>query len=274
MAYVKKSVKKPDGPAGRSILGRDEVILIDVDDLKVMPDTDEGGVAVVEDIILNEGAYPFGVYLTPGTAEVTENSEGDPDQEGFLPQIKGKHPGNRQEYREFKHNCINRRFIALYRYCDGTVDLIGSPCNPVRLQNAYTGNSSGNSNEFTLAQSFRGDGIRIYKGTIPAQEEKTYTYDKGVADLGTLTNGQQYAVDKTHVLTTLSNGKAGDVITLKGSSDSTNASVVKAQSADVAGSNILLSGGDLTLTAGSQVTLKAIDTGKGIVWVEQSRYTV
>lgn len=272
MAYVKKSVKKPDGPVGRSLLARDEFGLIDVEDLEVMPAADDKGVRIVDDIILKEGAYPFVVYLTPGTAEVTENSDGDSDEEGFTPQVKFKHPGNTLELRELKHNCINRRFIGYLRYCDGSVDLFGSPCNPMRMQTAYTGNSSGNSNEFTFSQAFKGDGIKVYEGTIPSQEEKTYTYEQGVADLGAQTGGSQYLMDKSHVLTTLTSGKAGDVITLKGNSDSTSASVVKTQSTEVADSNILLQGGDLTLTEGSQVTLKAFDTGNGIVWIEQSRY--
>ncbi|MBD5240457.1 MAG: hypothetical protein HDS64_11950 [Bacteroidales bacterium] len=274
MAYVKKSIKKPDGPVGRSLIVRDEVILIDVNDIKVMPSANDRGVEIEDDIVLIDGAYPFSIYLTPGTAEVSENSEGDPDQEGFLPSIKGKHPGNTLEYREFKHNCINRNFVVLYRYCSGEVDLIGSPCNPVRLQNAYTGNSSGNANEFTLAQAFRGDGIKVYSGTIPTQEDKTYSYSDGVADLGVSASGSQYLMDKADVVTTLANGHAGDVVTLRGASDSSTASVVKTQSKDVAESNIILKGGDLTLTSGSQVTLRAIDTGERIVWVEQSRYTV
>lgn len=273
MPYVKKSVKKPDGPVGRSLLARDEFGLIDVDDLEVMPSADDKGVVVTEDIILKEGAYPMTVYLTPGTAEVTENSEGDPDEEGFKPQVKFKHPGNSREIREMKHNCINRRFIGYMRYCDGSVDLFGSPCNPIRMQTAYTGNSSGNSNELTFAQTYKGDGIRIYEGTVPAQEEKSYSYDKGIADLGPLVTGSQYQMGKADVVTTLASGKPGDVVTLKGASDSTNASVVKARTSDLSGSNILLKGGDLTLTAGSQVTLKAFDTGKGLVWIEQSRYT-
>lgn len=271
--YVKKSVTKPDGPVGRSLLVRDEVTLIDVEDLKLWPDSDDG-VTIVDDILLNSAAYPIGVYLTPGTAEVSESSEGDPDEEGFKPQIKFKHPGNSKDVRLFKHNCINRSFIALVRHCDGIVDLIGSPCNPVRMQTSYTGSSSGNSNEFTFAQAYKGDGIKIYEGTIPSQEEKTYSYDKGVADLGMQATGSQYTMDKNHVVTTLTSGKAGDIITLKGASDSTNASVIRSQSSEVAGSNILLKGGDVTLTQGSQVTLKAFDTGNGIVWVEQSRYTV
>ena len=274
MAYVKKSVKKPDGPVGRSLLARDEFGLIDVDDLKVMPAADDKGVRIVDDIILKAGAYPFVVYLTPGTAEVTESSEGDPDEEGFKPQVKFKHPGNSLELREMKHNCVNRRFIGYMRYCDGSVDLFGSPCNPIRMQTSYTGNSSGNSNEMTFAQSFKGDGIKVYEGTIPSQEEKTYSYDQGIADLGNVTAGSQFQMGKADVVTTLSSGKAGDVVTLKGASDSTNASVLKARSTGVAGSNILLQGGDLTLTSGSQVTLKAFDTGDGLVWIEQSRYTV
>ena len=270
--YVKKSVKKPDGPVGRSLLARDEFGLIDVDDLEVMPAADDKGVRITDDIVLKEGAYPLTVYLTPGTAEVTENSEGDPDEEGFKPQVKFKHPGNSRELREFKHNCINRRFIGYMRYCDGSVDLFGSPCNPMRMQTAYTGNSSSNSNEFTFAQTFKGDGIRIYEGTIPVQEENTYTYEQGVALLGAGASGTQYNMDKTHVVTTISGGNAGDVITLRGASDNTSASVVKTQSPESAGSNIMLQGGDLTLSSGAQVTLKAFDTGEGLVWIEQSRY--
>lgn len=272
MAYVKKSVAKPEGPVGRSLITRDEVVLIDVEDLKVWPEPDPDEVTITENIVLNAGAYPISVYLTPGSAELTENSEGDPDEEGFIPQLKFKHPGNSKEFREFKHNCINRRFIGLLRHCSGSVDIFGSPCNPIRMQTAYTGNSSGNSNEVTFAQSFKGDGIRIYEGTIPAQEVSTLNVKNGIAEVSS--GGKQYQMEPSDVVSTLNSGKAGDVITLKGSSDSTNASVVKAQSADVADSNIILQGGDLTLTEGSEVTLKAIDTGNGTVWVEQSRYTV
>ena len=272
--YVKQSVTKPDGPVGRSLLARDEFGLIDVEDLKVMPQADDKGVVVTDDIILKAGTYPLSVYLTPGTAEVTESSEGDPDEEGFKPQVKFKHPGNSREIREFKHNCINRRFIGFLRYCDGSVDLFGSPCNPIRMQTSYTGNSSGNSNEITFAQTYKGDGIRIYEGTVPAQEEKTYSINEGVVDLGSNASGSQYVMGKTDVVTALSAGKAGDVITLKGSSDSSSASVVKARSVTVPDSNILLKGGDVTLTSGSQVTLKAFDTGNGLVWIEQSRYSL
>lgn len=272
MAYVKKSVTKPQGSVGRSLMTHDEFTLIDVEDIKVWPEPDADAVEITDNIVLNAGAYPISIYLTPGTGELTENSEGDADEEGFIPQFKFKHPGNSKEVRELKHNCINRRFIGLLRHCKGGIDLIGSPCNPIRMQTAYTGNSSSNSNEFTFAQAFKGDGIRIYKGTVPAPEVESLQVQNGVANV--TATGKQYQMDATDVVTTLTSGKAGDVITLKGSSDSTNAAVVKAQSADVEGSNILLEGGDLTLTEGSEVTLKAFDKGEdGIVWIEQSRYT-
>lgn len=172
MTYVKQSVARPTGNQGRSLMVHDEVRIIDVDDIKTMPSPDEGGVTITEDVEMKTGCYGIGIYLTPGTAEVTEPSEGDPDQEGFKPQVKFNHPGNTKELREFKHNWINRKVIVFIAYCDGTVDMIGTPCNPCRLQTSYTGNKDGNTNEITFAQSMKGDGIYVYEGTVPGEESK------------------------------------------------------------------------------------------------------
>lgn len=267
--YVKKSVSRPEGNQGRSLMVRDAVDLIDVEDIKVFPQPDSNGVRIADDIILNDGAYAMSVYLTPGTAEVTEPSDGDPDQEGFTPQVKFNHPGNTLAVREFKHNCINKKFIVIVRHCDGSADLFGSPCNPARLQTSYTGNKDGNTNEITLAQSFKGDGLKVYEGTVPMETDKEYTNNEGTVKFAG--NGQ-YQTEKVDVINTITDGVAGAVITLKGASDGSNATVVNSQSKESAGSNILLKGGSATLTAGSQITLKAFDTGDGLVWIEQSRY--
>lgn len=265
--YVKKSVGRPDGPSGRSLMVRDAVDLIDVDDIKVFPQPDAKGVRIADDIILNNGAYAISVYLTPGTAEVTDPSDGDPDQEGFTPQVKFKHPGNSLAIREFKHNCINKRFIVIVRHCDGTADLFGSPCNPARLQTSYTGNKDGNTNEITIAQSFKGEGLKVYDGTVPLETTKTYTNTDGTVKF---VGDGQYQAASADVISTIDKGTDGAVVTILGSNDSSNATVVHAQSGNTG--NILLKGGDATLTAGSQVTLRAFDTGSGIVWIEQSRY--
>lgn len=267
--YVKKSVSRPEGNQGRSLMVRDAVDLIDVEDIKVFPQPDSNGVRIADDIILNDGAYAMSVYLTPGTAEVTEPSDGDPDQEGFTPQVKFNHPGNTLAVREFKHNCINKKFIVIVRHCDGSADLFGSPCNPARLQTSYTGNKDGNTNEITLVQSFKGDGLKVYEGTVPEETTKSYSNKSGTV---TFNGDGQYQANSSDVVTAIEKGTDGAVITILGSSDSSNATVINSKSAEAAGSNILLKNGTATLTAGSQITLRAFDTGNGIVWIEQSRY--
>lgn len=169
--YVKKDVpREAVASPGLGINPKDKIILIDVDDIATMPDTDDKGVVIADDIVMKEGCYAFGIYMTPGTTEVTSTGEGDPDNIGFTPSVKFRHPGNSKEVREFKVNNVNRRFIVIVEYCSGKpTDLIGSPCNPCSLTTSYTGNKDGSSNEITLTQISKGDGIKIYEGKIPLE---------------------------------------------------------------------------------------------------------
>lgn len=129
---------------------------------------DEAGVVIAEDLTLKASASPVKLYLTPGTVEVTSNAEGDPDAMGFIPTVKGNHPGNRQEVREFKTNWLGKKCIIIIQYCEGQdPDLMGSPCNPMQMGANYTANKEANSTEFSFAQIAKGDDIAIYKGAIP-----------------------------------------------------------------------------------------------------------
>ena len=169
MAYVKVSVPRPEGHPGSGIQPKDRLIVIETDDIETMPVRDDKGVVIEQDITLKNGEKAAAIYLTPGTAELTSSSDGDPDAEGFTPAIKFSHPGNEQAVREFKSYYLGKNCIVLIQYCkDGKCDLIGSPCNPVRLSVAYTGNKDANSNELTFTQVSRGDDIAIYEGAIPA----------------------------------------------------------------------------------------------------------
>ena len=170
--YIKKDVPRAaEASPGLGINPKDKIILIDVDDIDVMPDTDDKGVRITDDIVMKEGCYAYCVYMTPGTTEVTSAAEGDPDNIGFTPSVKFNHPGNGIEVREFKTNNVNRRFIVIVEYCSGKpTDLIGSPCNPCALTTSYTGNKDGSSNEITLSQISKGDDIKVYEGKITLEE--------------------------------------------------------------------------------------------------------
>ncbi|MCF0183412.1 MAG: hypothetical protein HUK01_03650 [Bacteroidaceae bacterium] len=173
MAYVKVSVPRPEGHPGAGIQPKDRVTVIDVEDIGTMPARDDKGVVIADDITLKNDAKGVALYLTPGTVELTSASDGDPDAEGFTPSIKFSHPGNEQAIREFKTAWVGKNCIVLVQYCkDGKCDMLGSPCNPMRLTASYTGNKDSNLNELTFTQVSRGDDIAIYEGVpVPTADD-------------------------------------------------------------------------------------------------------
>lgn len=267
MPYVKASVPRAAGNPGTGIQVRDQLSLIDIDDIAFMPAPDDKGVVIVDDIIMKPDRYAYNLYMTPGTIEVTSAAEGDTDKIGFTPSIKFEHPGNEQAVREFKVNNINRRFIIVIRYCSGKpADLIGTVCNPCKLTPSYTGNNESNTNEMTFTQISKGNDIFIYKGTVTLEEPVT-TIESGVKVVNFVSEGQYQLSSGQAVIDEISGGAHDAVITLLG---------VAGTSPTVSpnGGKILLRGGNVfTATEGSQITFRAFDTGDGgIMWIEQSRY--
>ena len=134
MTYVKASVRRPAGNPGNGIQPKDQLVIYDVDDILSFPPRNEAGVVIEEDIVMKAGRYAISIYLTPGTAEISSNSDGETDAEGYTPSVKFNHPGNEQEIREFKTNWLSKKCIVVLRYCSGKpADLIGTPCNPCKL---------------------------------------------------------------------------------------------------------------------------------------------
>lgn len=265
MKYVKKNVPRAEGNPGLGIQNRDEISFIDVDDILHMPPADEKGVVIVDNIILRENSYSPTIYMTPGTVELTSNAEGDTDAVGYTPALKGTHPGNKEEIREFKNWAINKRFVIIIRYCSGQpADLIGTVCNPCKFTANYTGNKDANSNELNFAQISKGSDIFIYKGTIPT-EEPVDVVEAG-KPVKYLADGQYQLSPSENPLAEIEGGHHDAVITLLGASGS-GASV-----AGVAGKIMLKEGKTFNGVAGTQLTLRAFDAGDGLVWIEQSRY--
>lgn len=267
MSYIKKDVPRAAGNPGTGIKPRDQLTLIDIDDIAFMPSPDEKGVVIVDNIVMKPGRYGYNIYMTPGTIEITSAAEGDTDKIGFTPSIKFEHPGNEKEVREFKANSINRKFIVVVRYCSGKPsDLIGTICNPCKLTPSYTGNNESNTNEMTFAQISKGDDIFIYEGTV-ALEEPVSTVESGVKVIDFSAEGQYQLSSGSAVIDEITGGAHNAVMTILG---------VAGTSPTVSSNEgrILLRGGKVfTASEGSQLTLRAFDSGDGgIVWIEQSRY--
>ncbi|MCX4289065.1 MAG: hypothetical protein OSJ46_06135 [Duncaniella sp.] len=267
MTYIKTSVPRASGNPGTGIQPRDQLTLIDIDDIAFMPGPDDKGVVIADNIVMKPGRYGYNIYMTQGTIEITSAAEGDTDKIGFTPSIKFEHPGNEQAVREFKVNSINRKFIIVVRYCSGKpADLIGTICNPCKLTPSYTGNNESNTNEMTFTQISKGNDIFIYKGTVPLEEPITVV-EKGATSIVFVSEGQYQLSEGLAAIDEIGGGTHGAVITILG---------VGGTSPTVASTpaKILLRGGKVfTATEGSQITLRAFDAGDGgIMWIEQSRY--
>lgn len=267
MPYYKKSVPRASGNPGTGIQPRDQLTLIDIDDIAFMPSPDDKGVVIADDIVMKPGRYGYNIYMTQGTIEIASAAEGDTDKIGFTPSIKFEHPGNEQEVREFKANSVNRKFIVVVRYCSGKpADLIGSICNPCKLTPSYTGNNESNTNEMTFQQISKGNDIFIYKGTVTL-EEPVSTIESGSTVVTFVSEGQYQLSAGAAAIDEIEGGAHDAVITILGV-----AGVAPTISA-TQGKILLRGGKTFTASEGSQLTLRAFDSGDGgVVWIEQSRH--
>ena len=268
MSYIKKSVPRASGNPGLAINPRDQLILIDIDDIAYMPAPDDKGVVIEDNIILKEGRYGISLDMTPGTVTATSAAEGDTDKVGFTPQIEFEHPGNDQAVREFKMNWIGRKCIAIMRYCSGKpADLIGNQCNPCTVTPSYTGNNEGSSTTFTVAQASRGDDMYIYGGTVPL-EEPVALVDPSSKTIEFIADGQYQLQSGASTIDKIEGGSHGALITILGT---------KGESPTVStGDGILLrEGKTFVASEGSQITFKAFaKSPTELLWIEQSRYEV
>ncbi|WP_321517450.1 hypothetical protein [uncultured Bacteroides sp.] len=266
--YVKVSVPRPEGNAGRGIAPKDALTLIDVDDIEIFPSRDGAGVVLAGDIVLKAGAYATTLYVTPGTVELTSNGEGDADAKGFTPTVKGKHPGKKQAIREFKTNWLGRHCIAILNYANGDpADLAGSPTNPLDMGIAYTGNKDSNSSEFTFTQISKGEDIAIYPGTIP--------YEEPLSTVATAATAVPYVGDGQYQLT----GGAASILSITGATHGAIITLLGVESgvaptiATEGSMFILKDGKTFTASPRSQITFKTFkDSATTFKFIEQSRY--
>lgn len=269
-SYIRKSIPRPEGNPGVGLHARDLMALYRVDDIAFMPEPDAKGVVIEDDIILKNGRYGIELYVTPGTIELASAAEGDTDQVGFNVSVKGNHPGNSQEIREFKANELNSKFIIVIRYCSGQPsDLIGTICNPCQLVPSYTGNKDVNSNELTFKQVFKGKDIFIYKGVLTL-EEPVALLKENAATLDYMADGLYLADSGAVSITAIEGGSHGALISI-------GTLVPEASVSVKAGDRILLKDGKdfAAVGDGSKITLRAFNAGgeNGLYWIEQSRYT-
>lgn len=171
--YTKVSIPKNGDGAGCPVSRSSNIIIIDVDDIKVEPTREVGNTALKGDLELVEGAKAVAIYATPTTITETEEFSGDADARGVKQGVEYEHPGNSAEIKGFSEAFMNRGVVILVTDCDGTAagrtQMFGRKCNPLFMSAERTGNNEANKRKFTFKQELNdkflpGD----YTGAMPA----------------------------------------------------------------------------------------------------------
>lgn len=170
--YTKVSIPKAGDGAGAAAIKDPTIILVDVDDISAEPTRSHGDVSLSGNLTLNTGAKGIGIYATPSSIELTEETSGDPDARGVMQGVKFDHPGNSVAIKNFTEASLNRGFVALVKECDGTstgrTHYVGSKCNPLFFTPETTNTKDGQKRTFTFKQEIAGRFLPgDYTGTIP-----------------------------------------------------------------------------------------------------------
>lgn len=178
--YVKVSVPKNSDGAGAATIKNPTVILVDVSDIKTEPTRDVGNTELTGDLALNESAKAVGIYATPSSISITEESNGEVDARSCIKGLEYSHPGDSVAIANHAEAFMNVGVVALVTECDGSskgrVRMVGSKCNPLYLTPEYTNSSEGTSRKFVWKQN-QGDKFVVgtYSGAIPALADDAST---------------------------------------------------------------------------------------------------
>lgn len=170
--YVKVSVPKNSDGAGAATIKDPTVILVDIADIKTEPTREVGNTELTGDLTLVESAKAVGIYATPSSISITEESSGEVDARSCIKGLEYSHPGDSVAIANHAEAYMNRGVVAIVKECDGSAAgrarIVGSKCNPLYLSPEYTNSSEGTSRKFVWKQN-QGDKFVVgtYSGAMP-----------------------------------------------------------------------------------------------------------
>jgi len=274
MSVYRKSVPKPaKAGAGAPSPKNGKITVIYADDILSFPERDAGGVKLVGNIVLKANAIMHSLYMTPTSQKLNDEISGDEDMEAFTKKAEGIHPGKEIDIREFRANALGVGFVVIFGAGCGSNsgDVVGDPCNPVKLKGSYSSDNEGVKNtmlfEAVLPSS---EPIGLYEGEI------TVASNFVAADTAlalTIANGpvqQLPSLATTAAITAASIDLAhGTMVSLIGGGGADPATLISGTQGSV---DVILKDG--TVWTGLQdaiINLKVIDGGATMYLVEQSR---
>ena len=179
MTYIKKSIPKDGSGPGTANAKMGEFIFIDLDSVLTEPTRESGTATYTGDLVLKETELATSIYITNETIEVTEEHTGATDGRGIIKGVKGSHPGDSVDIRNFTEETLNKAGILLFKeFTKGkwVVRKIGSLANPCYLELEYANNKTTRSRILSFKQKIADEfTIGDYSGKLPGVATSTVT---------------------------------------------------------------------------------------------------
>jgi hypothetical protein len=191
--YTKVNLNKPTGIAPGSAAQKNEIVLVEAQDLN-FPDSDEKGVKLVGVPTLKEGGKFITLYSTKSKTDAPFESDGDEDMMNITQKFVAVVPGNGLELKEFVQNWIGKDVVIFHKSCkEAFYEVMGSPCAPLQLKPTKQDNNDGRMMTLTFEPYAKSGFLpKHYEGNIP------FALPHAIADIEavalTVANGIEYKV--------------------------------------------------------------------------------
>lgn len=249
---VNKLLKPATAGAGAPKFNNDKLVwLIPAALVDVFPDTDDKGVRLQGNIVLQNNAFAIPMYATGSTKDYAADVQGEEDAENFKLTFKANHPGDEVQATEFAVNYLGEGFIIVFDKCksNGTRKLLGSDCHPLKLKPGFKGNKDKTGFEFSFEQSTGSRSMHFeYAGSVITEESlapsQASTALKFLEENVNLVKINVGTASSVAAITTVEKN-TGDIVTLIGQdSDATKAATLSsANIATATGVVVLLKDG-------------------------------
>lgn len=145
MTYIKVNLDKPAGISpGSAAPKRNKVVIIDSDDILVMPPRDGNSVNMVGNFVMKAGAKMIEFYVTKSKVSAPFETDGDEDSISIKQMFECQVPGNELPLKEFVQNWLGKNVIIIHESCtDDFKEVVGTTCAPLQMKPAKQDNNDG-----------------------------------------------------------------------------------------------------------------------------------
>lgn len=271
--YLKIDVTKPSGISAGTGSGKHIFVVVDAEDVSVVPPRDTKGVKVLGNYVLKPNARMVKLYTTKSKGSFPVESDGDEDSINMKHKVEVQHPGNKLEIKEFIQNWLGRDAYVFHGSCsDNFLEVMGTPCAPLQLKPSKTDNNDARFwqlmfEAFATSQYVPGH----YEGELVFGDPETVADAEAIA-IDTEVNAQ-YKLPATAIATSIAfdtvAANHGDVVTVIGQGGATAATLAQDVASDVL--VILKDGTTWTALDGAVIHFQVFKAGAKTVLSEMSR---